>query len=236
MYNFVYIFTKTIDVKIEVRMPSRALRKYEGAMMRDVSRIIETHGTIQNGAPGNMGLGHLTRAGVLLLCAAWELYVEEVLIESVECCISRCDSPDSLPQVVKKNISDYVRASKHDFKPIAMAGDGWKNIYLEMARDWVSGLNTPKSHNIDQGFLFYLGMTNVSSNWSFGTDAINRFVSARGDVAHRGSDAGNIHMNVLRDSYVSQVTRCAIEMDNAISTYIRGAFMPNVYPWNRRAL
>jgi len=71
-------------------------------MMRDVDRIIQTHSSIQNGTPGNMGLGHLTRAGVLLLCAAWELYIEEVIIELVKHSIGRCVSPDDLPNIAKK--------------------------------------------------------------------------------------------------------------------------------------
>lgn len=215
-------------------MPSAALRKYEGAMMRDVDRIIATHASIQNGGPGNMGLGHLTRAGVLLLCAAWELYIEEVLVEAVNHSIDRSTSPDDLPAIVQRTISDYVRASKHNLKPLAMAGDGWKTIYIEIAREWVVGLNTPKRHNIDEGFLKIVGIPDLSNSWTLGPAAINGFVEARGDVAHRGSDAGNIHMNVLRDTYKVQVTRCAVETDNVLSTFIRGAFQPNTYPWNRR--
>ncbi|MGQ4811024.1 HEPN domain-containing protein [Agrobacterium vitis] len=205
-------------------------------MMKDVDRIIATHASIQNGGPGNMGLGHLTRGGVLLLCAAWELYIEEVLIETVERCIERSPSPDNLPAPVQRTISDYVRSSKHNLKPLAMAGDGWKTIYLEIAREWVVALNTPKKHNIDQGFHSIVGIADLSNCWTLGPAAINNFVEARGDVAHRGSDAGNIHMNVLRDTYKVQVTRCAIETDNALTTFVRGAFVPHSYPWNRKAL
>jgi len=217
-------------------MPSSALGKFEGVMMRDVDRIIQTHSSIQNGTPGNMGLGHLTGAGVLLLCAAWELYIEEVIIESVKHSIDRCVSPDDLPNIVKKTISDYVRNSKHQLKPLTMAGDGWKVIYLEIAREWVTGLNTPKSNNINEGFHKILGIQNLSSSWTLGVKAINDFVTARGDVAHQGSDAGNIRMNVLSGTYKIQVCKCAIETDNALTTFLRSAFSPNTYTWNRRGV
>lgn len=217
-------------------MPSAALRKFEGAMMRDVDRIIETHATIQAGNPGNLGLGHLTRAGVLLLCAAWELYVEEVLVECVEKIIERANSPDDLPPAAKRKISDYIRASKHNLKPLEMAGDGWETVYLEIAREWVVGLNTPKKHNIDQGFNSIVGLADLSDCWSLGANAVNEFVEARGSVAHRGSDAGNIHMNVLRETYKCNICLCAVEMDNNLSNFVRDVFPDATYPWNRRNL
>lgn len=217
-------------------MPSKALRKFEGAMMKDVNRIIQTHADIQNGAPGNMGLGHLTRSGVLLLCAAWELYIEEVLIESVRANIDRSTTPDGLPTPVKKSISKYVRDSLHDLKPLALAGDGWKTIYLEIAHEAVAGLNTPKNHNIDKLFSTLVGIVNVSSAWTLGSAAVNDFVEARGDIAHRGSDAGNVHMNRLRDGFKPQIVQSAIETDNALTTFIKGAFEPHTYPWNRRTV
>lgn len=48
----------------------------------DVERLIESHGALSGTGQGRRGLGHLTRAGVVLLCAAWELYLEHVLL----CC------------------------------------------------------------------------------------------------------------------------------------------------------
>ncbi len=217
-------------------MPSSALRKFEGPMMRDVERIIATHADMQAGSPGNMGLGHLTRAGVLFLCAAWELYIEEVLNESIKHCIQKSSSPEDLPKTVKKTISQYVRDSKHQLKPIGMAGDGWKTIYSEIASEWVVGLNTPKSHNIDQGFRTLVGIEKLSENWSLGAAVVNSFVEVRGDIAHRGSDAGNVHMSTLKNAYKEQITKCVLETDNALSNYIRNAFSPTSYPWNRRQI
>jgi len=76
----------------------------------------------------------------------------------------------------------------------------------------------------------------LSNSWSLGAAAVNDFVEARGDIAHRGSDAGNIHMNRLRDVFKPQITKCAIETDNAVTTYIRNAFEPHSYPWNRKTV
>jgi len=204
--------------------------------MLDVDRIIETHADITAGLPGNRGLGHLTRAGVLLLCAAWELYVEEVLVESVEKIIERAGSPDDLPQSVKLAISDYIRKSKHQLKPLAMAGNGWETIYKEIALEWVTALNTPKKHNIDSGFNAIVGISDLSDCWSLGPEVVNTFVGVRGDVAHRGADIGNIRIGQLRDTYKPNICTCASEMDNRLTNFIREIFRDHPLAWNRRNL
>ena len=217
-------------------MPSNALGKFEGAMMKDVNRIIATHASIQNGGRGNKALGHLTRSGVLLLCAAWELYVEELMIEAVRECSQRAQSPSDLPKSVQKSIAEHVKGSQHQLRVLALAGDGWRAVYAEMAVEWVSSLNTPNKHNINEGFKKLIGIEGLASNWSFGDNSVNDFVKARGDVAHKGSAAGNIHMNKLRETYLPQIMRCAVDTDNAVSTYIRSIFEPKAYPWNRRGV
>lgn len=211
-------------------MPSKALRKFEGAMMRDVDRMIDTHAEQDGGTPGKKGLGHLTRAGVLLLCAAWELYIEEVLVEGVECSIDRGKGPKELPTSVQKEIAKYVRKTNHELKVLEMAGNGWKAIYREVAKEWVERHHSPKAHKIDEGFTKLIGLDGLSGKWNCGPDTIDRFVEVRGDIAHRGTDAENVYMNQLRDSYKVQLMRCAEE------SFVRTAFEPHSYPWNRRNL
>jgi len=67
-------------------------------MLDDVDRLIESHGQLNHDGMGRRGLGHITRSGVLMLCAAWELYLEEMLVESVRILIRRATSPNQLPQ------------------------------------------------------------------------------------------------------------------------------------------
>lgn len=129
-------------------MPSAALQKFETNMLVDVDRIIGSHGDLNHDGMGRRGLGHITRSGVLMLCAAWELYLEELAVESARFFINRVDSPDQLPLPVQKEIAKVVRDSKHELKPIEMAGDGWINIYQNQVGQLMSALNTPKSTNL----------------------------------------------------------------------------------------
>lgn len=217
-------------------MPSDAFGKFETVMLVDVDRIMESHRDLNQDGPGRRGLGHLTRGGVMLLCAAWELYLEELLVEAVEVCIERCGGPDHLPESVKHTISNYIRTSKHHFKPLAMSGDGWRDIYRDIAHERVRELNTPKHGNIDGMFLGLIGKNALSGSWSGGAATVDDFVTARGDIAHRGRDAGYVTIAKLRDEYRPQIARAAIETDNEVSTYLHGCFEPHRYPWNRRNL
>lgn len=215
-------------------MPSAALTKFETTMMKDVTRIIESHATLSGGAPGKKGLGHLTRGGVLLLCAAWELYLEEVLREAVNFACVKAAAPDDLPKAVKKAIAAYVVGSQHELKALAMAGDGWKAVYQEAAQIKIDSVNTPKPGVINPIFNKFLGVDQISSCWHHGEQVIKDFVSARGDIAHRGGDAGYVIIGKLRDEYVPQISRTVIDTDNFLSQHMREMFPGRQRPWNKR--
>ncbi|UIP87424.1 HEPN domain-containing protein [Pseudomonas phenolilytica] len=215
-------------------MPSSALQKFERNMLVDVDRIIESHGQLNHDGLGRRGLGHITRSGVLMLCAAWELYLEELLVESVRTLIRRADIPTQLPQHVQKEISKTVRESKHKLKPLELAGDGWKTVYDNHTTQTIQGLNTPKSTNIDPLFKRFVGIENLSNSWSIGEEALNAFVTARGDIAHRGRDAGYITIINLHE-YRAQILRCVIDTDNAMADFIQRKSIGGS-PWRRRAI
>ncbi|MEG4314742.1 HEPN domain-containing protein [Pseudomonas sp. FIP_A4] len=215
-------------------MPSSALQKFERNMLVDVDRIIESHGQLNHDGLGRRGLGHITRSGVLMLCAAWELYLEELLVESVRTLIRRADIPTQLPQHVQKEISKTVRESKHELKPLELAGDGWKTVYDNHTTQTIQGLNTPKSTNIDPLFKRFVGIENLSNSWSIGEEALNAFVTARGDIAHRGRNAGYITIINLHE-YRAQILRCVIDTDNAMADFIQRKSIGGS-PWRRRAI
>jgi RiboL-PSP-HEPN len=62
-------------------MPSRSLQIFYYNLLNDINQLIKIHDTLNKGK-GRKSLGHLTRSGVVLLCAAWEVYIEEVLVEA----------------------------------------------------------------------------------------------------------------------------------------------------------
>jgi len=215
-------------------MPSGALAKFENTMMKDVTRIIASHETLSQGTPGKKGLGHLTRGGVLLLCAAWELYLEEVLSEAVKFACQNAAAPDDLPKDVQKAIAGFVVGSQHELKALAMAGDGWKTVYQEAAQIKIDAVNTPKPGVINPIFKKFLGVTQISSCWHHGEQSVKDFVTARGDIAHRGSDAGYVTIGKLRDEYKPSIMRTVLDTDNYLSKHLRDMFPAHQRAWNKR--
>ncbi len=214
-------------------MPSSALLKFESNMLVDVDRIIQSHSDLNHEGMGRRGLGHITRGGVLMLCAAWELYLEEVAIESARIFVDRIDSPDQLPLPVQKEISKVVKDSKHELKPLELAGDGWATVYQNHVGQSVSLLNTPKSTNLNPLYKRLLGIEEISSTWSAGAQEINSFVSARGDIAHRGRDAGYVTINTLQE-YRTLVVQAVTDTDNGLADFLRDNTPQNRAVWRRR--
>ncbi len=62
-------------------MPSVAYTEYT-KNLKDVHPLIVLHRNISGNDRGKRGLGHLTRGGLLLLCAAWERYIYSIHLRS----------------------------------------------------------------------------------------------------------------------------------------------------------
>ena len=179
-------------------MPSNAYIKFEKDFLEDVERIIISHKQLNNNKKGGKrALGHITRSGIIMLSAAWELYIEELIIESVRIICNRIDDPKLLPKRVQKEISYSVKSSKHELKPLELAGDGWRSVYINHVFDKIQHHNTPNSENIDDLFWRFLGIKEISNNWTYKKE-INKFIKLRGCIAHRGREAGYITINGLK--------------------------------------
>ena len=72
-------------------MPSKAYIEFEKNIV-DVDHLISTHAAMNNGGRGKKGLGHITRSGIVMLCATWELYIESLLCESLKILTDRKNS------------------------------------------------------------------------------------------------------------------------------------------------
>jgi hypothetical protein len=214
-------------------MPSSAFKKFENKMLTDVDRLIQSHKTLSNGAAGKHGLGHITRSGVFLLCAAWELFAEELIVEMTYCLAERARSPSNLPKAVQKELSKHVKDHKHELRPLELAGDGWRSVYKTHAQDLVSGLNTPKADPLSVLFRRATGWTKATDCWALGTAYIDDFVTIRGNIAHKGSDADYIRLNKLQDNYRVGIAETALQLDNAACDFLKES-SEGGRPWRRR--
>lgn len=156
-----------------------------------------------------------------MLCAAWERYNEDLLIECIDYICNEIADINLLSKEVKKTISRKVRDDKNEIKPIELAGDGWKTIWKNYAKAETELLNTPKKDNLDKLFERYLGLLNYSGVWKNNCyQRINDFVSERGNIAHNGNRATYVRMNTLKN-YQDLVVENVIEIDSKIAEKLR---------------
>lgn len=210
-------------------MPSAAFTKFERYMLNDVNALIQAHATLSGRGRGRRGLGHITRSGILMLCASWELYIEELLVEATTRLVGTISDVKALPKQAQKTLSEYVKSHKHDLKPLELAGEGWKQLLVAHARELTTTLNTPKTAPINQMFKRVLGIEEISSVWTI--NGIDDFVSVRGDIAHKGSEADYVTIANL-SNYKDTVCRLVKETDNAIPDYF--VSLGIAIPWRRR--
>lgn len=211
-------------------MPSGAFKSFEYNLV-DVARLIESHRTLSGGGQGRRGLGHLTRSAVVMACAAWELYLEQLLQECAAYFVSQISAPTDLPLTVQKEISKHVRDHKHELRPLALSGDGWKTVYNEHVSACTGALNTPKSTKIDDLFIRLLGIPQLSSSWAIGSSKVDDFVRVRGDIAHRGRHADYVTVAKIQ-TYVAEIRSAACDTDNSVAEHAKATTGRRYKPWN----
>jgi hypothetical protein len=212
-------------------MPSIAYTEFKKNII-DVDNLIAAHTTLNTGSRGKKGLGHITRSGIVMLCATWELYIETLLCESLQILLHRKNNPRELPTLVKKTLSRLVKEDKHDLKPIELAGDGWRSTLLTYARTEIDLLHTPKSEKLDILYKRYLGLIDFSEKWNTSPRDLDDFVSKRGEIAHKGRQAKYIKIGELkRDKEV--INSLVSEIDQLLLTYLIDQDPGMNQPWRR---
>lgn len=206
-------------------MPSKAYINFLHIRV-DVLKLVETHNFYTQNKPGRKSLGHLTRSAVIMLCAAWERYNEDLLLESINYISSNINDINNLNKTVKKTISNKVKKDRNEIKPIELAGIGWKMVWLDYAKLETEMLHTPKSAKLNLLFSTYLGIPVYTKIWKTkNPQEIDDFVSDRGEIAHNGNKAKYITMNKLRkyqdmiiDNVIEIDSKMAIELQNMSSS------------------
>ncbi len=211
-------------------MSSHAFRSFKYNLV-DVDRLRQSHGLLHNGAQGRKGLGHITRSGVVMLCASWEHYCESLIRECAVYYCSQLAGPLDLPKITQKELSNAVRSAKHELRPLHLSGDGWKEVYRDHVNDELANLHTPKSGKLNDHFQRLIGIPKISSAWALGENLLDAFVTVRGDIAHQGRHADYVTIGTL-GIYRDQVRQFAVETDNHVAAFIKTATQKPYKPWN----
>ena len=151
----------------------------------------------------------LNRSAVVLLCASWEAYIEDVATESFKFMLRSSDDPKVFPAKVRVLASRHLLEDPDGRKIWDLAGSGWKKVMEGHSHSVINvvlrDFHAPKSGKIDTLFEHLLGLRKVSNSWRWRNMTVERarnkldgFVEVRGDIAHRVRADRSIQLSWVR--------------------------------------
>lgn len=208
-------------------VPSKA-RKGFNDNYADIERLIEIHEDLTGAGPGyKHGVEVLNKSAVVLTSACWEAFCEDLAAEAVDHLVAELSDPKRLPKALLKRIAAELEADKNELAVWDLAKGGWKSILKNRAKtiadERARALNTPKTRNIAKLFEDAVGLTKLTSSWSWkgisadqAGDKLDRFVTLRGDIAHRSKAAAKIKKGTATD-FMEHVGRLVERTDDYVN-------------------
>jgi hypothetical protein len=211
-------------------MSSEARAAFEGNR-EDIERLLEIHGDLTGSGPGRRrGVEVLNKSGIVLMCAVWEAYCEDLAAEAVEHLVVHAADSSALPKELRKQIAKELEDENNDLAVWQLAGDNWRTVLrtrlavITEARN--RKLNTPKSTNIEELFAHAVGLPGVTASWKWrGTTPLQAqrkldgFVTLRGEIAHRAAAPSAIKKRIVKN-FVEHAERLVDATDDCVNTQI----------------
>lgn len=206
----------------------------------DVDRLMQLHGDISGSAPGRKyGVAVLNKSAIVLLCASWEAYCEDIVSEVVQHYVDHAPEPNALPPALRNRIATELHSDK--MLMWTLAGDGWRAVLasrladLKVERD--RKLNTPKTSQIKALFADHAGYLDITQEWHWprrkvesACDTLDEFVALRGAIAHRVEADSAVHKATVT-KYTRFVGRLVQRIDDVMVAHaktITGEEFPHV--------
>ena len=217
-------------------MPSEAYNTFT-ANLEYVWRILAPHK--ESSRPSKRGrprLNHVNRSALIILCASWEQYIEDVVLNSVDELIKCTSTPLDLPKPVQKKISASVKNSKNELEPLKLAvTGGWEKTYRECAKQAIKDSRSPICESVNALLNQSIGANYtifVPSTYSKDSGRLNGIINLRNQIAHQGvQNKKYIKLSQVRDS-IGIINRLVTNTDNHLNKYLTGKHPNRIPPWD----
>jgi RiboL-PSP-HEPN len=215
------------------KMPTKSRDSFE-ANCKDVERLMEIHGELTGEGPGRKyGVEVLNKSAIVLMCAIWEAYCEDLATEAVEHLVTHAKEPAALPKGLRKQIAQELEADSNALAIWRVAGDGWRTLLKTRLADIAERrnrkLNTPKTINIEKLFEEAVGLPNIAAAWGWqnmlpeqAKDKLDGFIELRGAIAHRAKASTKVKKSDPR-KFMEHTERLVEATDMHVSQQIRKA-------------
>jgi hypothetical protein len=221
-------------------MPSKSRARFD-ENCKDVERLLQIHLDLAGNTPGRKyGVAVLNKSAIVMICAYWEAYNEDVLHEAIEHVAAHAASADRLPPHLREVVAKTLRSDQNKLAVWDLAGDGWRKVLTnnlqECLRRATDGFNTPKSGKLEWLFRDVLGIQDITTGWKRrgrsskqARDKIDKYVSLRGDVAHRGASGTSVQKAACTD-FLALVRDLVSSIDAEVNQHVNGITQKPLFP------
>ena len=160
-------------------------------------------------------------------------------IKGFEFVINSASNPNDVPRKVVKFVCAKLKSDKNEIASWRLAGDGWRSE-LKKYRDGVitryaGSLNSPRSGQVDDLFLYLTGLKRVSDSWTWqGMNAasakkkLDSYISHRGEIVHRFKTTKDVTRGYVVE-YIQFVLRLTVKTANRVRNHTHK--ITGQHPW-----
>jgi hypothetical protein len=179
------------------------------------------------------------KAGIVLLAAAWEIYIELLISECANFIAYKAVDSSVIPVGIKRRICNTNLTSdgrqKHDNFAWLFTENNWRNHVVQFALAQVETFNTPNSQNVRDLFEKVLDHPDICRCWKRTGNmnseracvALNEWLSYRHSIAHGSREEPFIRRDVERFRDFLEAT--VKKMEDELAKYLET--MVGVIPW-----
>lgn len=171
---------------------SKARHNFE-ENVKDVDRLLEIHKDLGGPDRGRrFELEVLNKSAVVLICACWEAYVEDICEEATDFVIDNVPAAEDLPRGLQESIATKLFNERNPLAVWTKIGTGWQSLAKQRVRELTEALHHPNMAKVKSLFNTTLGIRDISKEWHWqrvspklARKKLKEFIKMRGDIAHR---------------------------------------------------
>jgi hypothetical protein len=183
-------------------------KDYFKSALVDTENLMWFHSEFGGDEPGRRAkyFQSLSKSAVILLCSAWEAYVESVILEVIEAQIASANEARNLPATLQTLITVHMKRRKEDASWLEVAGEGWRKVARQCCIAELDNLHAPHTKAVSAKFRTIIGIAEISDSWRWKAarnidTRIDKLVELRGDLAHATSS----DMSVAKTKVTSNI-------------------------------
>lgn len=197
----------------------------------EVKRLLEIHKQLAGNSAGRKhNVEVLNKSAIVLLVACWEAFVEDLCATAFDFMLANAPAHNVFPDDVLALASKRLKNAA-DYREVwQLAGDGWRSVLqthkVEILREHVGKLNTPKPKQVDSLFASMLGLSALSQKWTWHnvphqktTTKLNALVELRGSIAHQVAAGKPVRKALVLD-HMAFIYRLATISSNRVRVFV----------------